>query len=277
MSRVWFITGCSTGFGRMIAEKVLAAGNRAVVTARNSATLAELARQYPETCLPLDLDVTVPTQITLAVETAINHFGQIDVLVNNAGYGLIGALEECSDEQIRRNVDTNLIGPINLIRAVLPGMRARRTGHIMNLTAVAGVANHEGFSIYGGAKFGIEGASEALKIEVAPLGIKVTLVEPGPFRTDFINRSLDRGAFPIADYDNTSGKFRKLLESLNGKQPGDPAKAADVMLRLVDEEKPPFRLPLGAFAFRRIRQKLKEQVAELDQWEPLGKNTDFTS
>lgn len=276
MSRVWFITGCSTGFGRCLAEQALAAGNRVVVTARQTASLESLAEQFPETCLPLALDVTEPTQITGSVRAALENFGRIDVLVNNAGYGLIGALEECDADQIRRSIETNLIGPLNLIRAVLPGMRANHSGHLINLTAVAGVANHEGFSVYGGAKFGLEGASEALRIELAPLGIKVILIEPGPFRTDFISRSLERGRHPIPDYDGTSGKFLRLLESLNGKQPGDPAKAADVMLQLVEEAKPPFRLPLGAFAHRRIRQKLNDQIAELDAWETLGKNTDFS-
>lgn len=276
MSRVWFVTGCSSGFGRALATKILAAGNKLVATSRDSSTLHSLAEQFPGECITLDLDVTKPDQIAQAIARAEETFGGIDVLVNNAGYGLIGALEECSTDQMAKNLATNLVGPLNLIKAVLPLMRARRSGHIINLTAVAGVANHEGFAVYGAAKFGLEGASEALRIELAPLGIKVTLIEPGPFRTEFINRSLEKGAEAIADYDATSGKFRKLLESLNGKQPGDPDKAADAIIRVVDESTPPFRLPLGAFAFRRIRQKLNEQIAELDAWESLGKNTDFS-
>ena len=276
MSRVWFVTGCSSGFGRSLATKILSAGNKLVATSRDASALHSLSEDYPGECIAINLDVTNPEQIANAVAVAEQSFGKIDVMVNNAGYGLIGALEECSAEQMTKNLATNLVGPLNLIKAVLPGMRSRRSGHIINLTAVAGVANHEGFAVYGAAKFGLEGASEALRIELAPLGIKITLVEPGPFRTDFINRSLERGSEAIADYDATSGKFRKLLESLNGKQPGDPDKAADAIIRLVDEATPPFRIPLGAFAYRRIRQKLNEQIAELDAWESLGKNTDFT-
>ena len=272
---VWFVTGCSSGFGRALALRVLESGHQLVATSRDPAELGYLDGHEPSQHLRLALDVTDPARIVTAVKAAVDRFGRIDVLMNNAGYGLIGALEECSAEQTAKVLDTNLVGPLNLIKAVLPGMRQHRSGHIINLTAVAGVANHEGFAVYGAAKFGLEGASEALRIELAPLGIKITLVEPGPFRTDFIGRSLERGADSIADYDATSGKFRKLLESLNGKQPGDPARAAELIVRLAGEAKPPFRLPLGAFAFRRIRQKLNEQVAELDAWEPHGKDTDF--
>lgn len=276
MAKTWLVTGCSSGFGKSLAIKILAAGDNLIATSRNSLSLGFFLNAPSDRLLLLDLDVTNLDQIKSAVARSEAQFGRIDVLVNNAGYGLIGALEECGADQLAKNLATNLIGPLHLIQAVLPGMRSRRSGHIINLTAVAGVANHEGFAVYGAAKFGIEGASEALRIELAPLSIHVTLVEPGPFRTNFIQGSMDIAENSIADYDATSGKFRKLLESLNGKQPGDPDKAADVILRIANESKPPFRLPLGAFAYRRIRQKLNEQLAELDAWEPIGKNTDFS-
>ena len=190
--KVWFITGSSTGFGRILAEAVLKHGDRVIATARKPEQLDELISMYPETSKAVRLDVTKPKEIKAAVDEAIKTFGEIDVLVNNAGYGLIGALEEVSDDQIRRNFDTIFSGAVRLMRAVLPIMRKQKSGHILNMSAIAGFANEIGFSIYGGAKFALEGVSEALQGEVSPLGIKVTIVEPGPFRTDFIGRSLDR-------------------------------------------------------------------------------------
>lgn len=195
--KVWLITGSSSGFGRALAEAVLKHGVseapakqvRLVATARKPEQLNDLVNQYPETVKAVRLDITNKTAVKAAVDATLEAFGRIDVLVNNAGYGLIGALEEVSDEQIWRNFDTNLFGAINMIRAVLPIMRQQKSGHIVNMSAIAGFSNEVGFSIYGGAKFALEGVSEALHGELAPLGIKVTIVEPGPFRTDFIGRS----------------------------------------------------------------------------------------
>lgn len=244
-------------------------------TARKPEQLEDVTSQYPETALALRLDVTDKEEIKTAIENAIAKFGQIDVLVNNAGYGLIGALEEVSDAQIQRNFDTNLFGAIDVIRAVLPVMRKQQSGHIINMSAIAGFTNELGFSIYGGAKFALEGVSEALQGEVAPLGIKVTIVEPGPFRTDFIGRSLDRAEEQIDAYQGTVGKFLNFLNNIEGKQPGDPQKAAEAIIQVVNSPNPPLRLVLGKYAYTKFRKKLESVTAELDAWEAVAANTDF--
>lgn len=274
-SKVWFITGSSTGFGRILAETLLKQGDRVIATARKPAQLEDLIAQYPQTAIALRLDVTDKAEIRTAIEKAIASFGRIDVLVNNAGYGLIGALEEVSDEQIQRNFDTNLFGAINVIRAVLPMMREQQSGHIINMSAIAGFTNELGFSIYGGAKFALEGVSEALHGEVAPLGIKVTIVEPGPFRTDFIGRSLDRAEEQMGDYQGTVGKFMNFLNNIEGKQPGDPQKAAEAIVQVINSNNPPLRLVLGKYAYTKFRKKLESLIAELDTWEAVAANTDF--
>ncbi|MDJ0634269.1 MAG: oxidoreductase [Xenococcaceae cyanobacterium MO_188.B29] len=273
--KVWFITGSSTGFGRTLAETVLKNGDRIIATARKPEQLQDLIAQYPETALALRLDVTEKAEIKTTIEQAVAKFGQIDVLVNNAGYGLIGALEEVSDEQIKRNFDTNLFGAIDVIRAMLPVMRSQQRGHIINMSAIAGFTNELGFSIYGGAKFALEGVSEALQGEVAPLGIKVTIVEPGPFRTDFIGRSLDRVEEQMDAYQDTVGKFLNFLNNIEGKQPGDPQKAAEAIIQVVNSPNPPLRLVLGKYAYTKFRQKIESLTTELDAWEAVAANTDF--
>ncbi|MEM1308763.1 MAG: oxidoreductase [Cyanobacteria bacterium P01_H01_bin.153] len=273
--RTWLITGSSSGFGRALAEAVLAHGDRLIATARRPETLATLVNQYPDTSRAIALDVTNPQQVKAAMQEAQAAFGQIDVVVNNAGYGLIGALEEVSDDQIRRNFETNLFGAIHVMRAVLPIMRAQGSGHIVNMSAIAGFTNELGFSIYGGAKFALEGVSEALRGEVAPFGINVTLVEPGPFRTEFIGRSLDRVEAPMAIYEPTVGKFLNFLNQIEGQQPGDPAKAANAIIRMVEAENPPLRLVLGKYAYSKFRQKITDLTQELDAWESVGLATDF--
>ncbi|MDJ0616400.1 MAG: SDR family oxidoreductase [Calothrix sp. MO_192.B10] len=274
-SKVWFITGSSTGFGRILAETLLKQGDRVIATARKPEQLEDLIAQYPETAIGLRLDVTDKAEIRTVIEKAIAAFGQIDVLVNNAGYGLIGALEEVSDEQIQRNFDTNLFGAINVIRAVLPMMREQQSGHIINMSAIAGFTNELGFSIYGGAKFALEGVSEALHGEVAPLGIKVTIVEPGPFRTDFIGRSLDRAQEQMEAYQGTVGKFVNFLNNIEGKQPGDPQKAAEAIIQVVNSDNPPLRIVLGKYAYTKFGKKIESLTAELDAWEAVAANTDF--
>lgn len=274
-SKVWLITGSSTGFGRTLAETVLQQGDRVIATARKPEQLEDLISQYSETAIALKLDVTDKQKIKNTVDNAVAKFGQIDVLVNNAGYGLIGALEEVSDEQIQRNFNTNLFGAIDVIRAVLPVMREQQSGHIINMSAIAGFTNELGFSIYGGAKFALEGVSEALQGEVAPLGIKVTIVEPGPFRTDFIGRSLDRVESPMDAYQDTVGNFLNFLNNIEGKQPGDPQKAAEAIIKVVNSDNPPLRLVLGKYAYTKFRKKLESLTAELDAWEPVAMNTDF--
>lgn len=271
--RTWLITGSSSGFGRVLAEAVLAHGDRLIATARRPEMLEALVNQYPETSRAIALDVTNLQEVQAAIQQAQAAFGQIDVVVNNAGYGLIGALEEVSEDQIRRNFETNLFGAINVIRAVLPIMRAQGSGHIVNMSAIAGFTNELGFSIYGGAKFALEGVSEALRGEVEPFGIKVTLVEPGPFRTEFIGRSLDRVETPMAEYEPTVGNFLNFLNQIEGQQPGDPVKAANAIIHVVEAENPPLRLVLGKYAYGKFRQKIADLTQELNTWESVA--TDF--
>ena len=275
MSKVWIITGTSSGLGRELAIAALARGDRVVATARRPEQLADIVAGAPERARAVKLDVTSADDIGRAVGEATLAFGRVDVLVNNAGYGLVGALEELGDEQIRQNFESCLFGPIYLMRAVLPIMRNQRAGHIINISAAAAIANYPGFAVYGAAKCGLEGASEAVALEAAPLGIKVTIVQPGPFRTDFVSRSLARGEHPIADYDASSGKFIALLNKLNGSQPGDPSKAASAIVALAESEKPPLRLVLGKYAYNKSRKRLRDASAELDAWEAVGLPTDF--
>jgi NAD(P)-dependent dehydrogenase (short-subunit alcohol dehydrogenase family) len=274
-SRVWFVTGCSSGFGRALAERIVAEGDLLIATARQAETLSTLADLAPDSVRVLALDVTDPVAVRRVVNEAHAAWGRLDVIVNNAGYGLLGALEECGDDQIARNFATNLLGPIHVMRAALPLLRARRSGHIVNLSAAAAIANYAGFGIYGGAKCGLEGVSEAVRAEAAPLGIKVTLVQPGPFRTDFIARSLERAANPIADYNATSGKFAQFLERVSGRQPGDPERAAAAIVKMVRDGRAPQRLVLGRYAADKVRKTLKAREAELNEWESVALATDF--
>jgi NAD(P)-dependent dehydrogenase (short-subunit alcohol dehydrogenase family) len=258
-----------------MALAALEAGDRVVATARNADDLAGLASTHPETCHAMEIDTTVLSELPTKVQEAQAVFGRIDVLVNNAGRGLIGALEECSDADIDGNVAVNLMGPLHLMRAVLPIMRGQGSGHIVNMSAAAAISNYPGFSIYGAAKAALEFASEAVKAEAGPLGVKVTLVEPGPFRTDFIGRSMAKGSQPVDAYAGTSGRFAKLLEGMNGKQVGDPAKAAAVIVNMVSEGKAPLRLPLGKYAVKKIKDRAAASVRETEAWEAVVSATDF--
>ncbi len=274
-SRAWLITGCSSGIGRALAGRVLGLGHRLIATARQPARIEDFAARYPETCRALALDVTDAAQVKAVVARAAEEFGRLDVVVNNAGCGLVGAFEELDAEQIARNFDTNFFGAMNVIRAALPILRAQRSGHIVNISAAAVISNYAGFSIYGAAKWALEGVSESLAAELKPLGIKVTIVQPGPFRTGFIARSLERAANRIADYDRTSGKFQRLLESMDGKQPGDPTKAAEAIITAVESATPPLRLVLGKYAVEKTRRKLAAAERELAAWEPASLAADF--
>jgi NAD(P)-dependent dehydrogenase (short-subunit alcohol dehydrogenase family) len=274
--RTWLITGCSSGFGRALAQAALEAGDRVLLTARDPAALEPLVAQYPERAAGERLDVTQPAQIAQVVAMAEQRFGAIDVLVNNAGYGVVGALEEIEPAEYRPMFEANFYGAMEMIRSVLPGMRRRRRGHIVNISSIAGLTCRAGYSFYGASKFALEGASEALAEEVAPLGIKVTLVEPGPFRTDFAGRSLQRAATRIDEYADTSGANIDAIAQRNGSQLGDPARAAQAILAAVNAERPPLRLPLSTYAYDRARTKLASLAAELDAWEAVGgKATEF--
>ena len=265
----WLITGCSSGFGRAIAEAALAAGQRVIATARDVRSIADLERSG--SCEVMALDITD----TANIREVIAAVGALDVLVNNAGYGLIGAVEECSDEQIRRSVETNFFGPLNVIRAALPMLRAQKSGHIVNISAAAAISNYPGFGIYGGDKAALEMMSESLRLELAPLGIQVTLVQPGPFRTDFIARGLEKAAGEIADYAGSARKFATFLETVNGKQPGDPVRAAEAIVKMVLNGEAPLRLPLGKYVVKKMRDKAAALTREVEKWGEVAANTDF--
>jgi NAD(P)-dependent dehydrogenase (short-subunit alcohol dehydrogenase family) len=274
-TRVWFITGSSTGFGRSLTEAVLKHGDRVVATARKPEQLGDLVDQYPETAKAIRLDVTNPNEVRDAINSALDTFGRIDVVVNNAGYGALGAIEEVSDDAIRHQFETNVFGALDVMRAVLPVMRKQRSGHILNISSVGGFVAFGGTGIYCGTKFALEGLSEALAKEVESLGIKVTIVEPGAFRTDFNGRSLAVPDQQIDDYASTSGEFLNWIRDMDGKQPGDPNKAASAMIQAVESDNPPLRLPLGADAVSTISEKLESVKAELDAWKHVASDTAF--
>jgi NAD(P)-dependent dehydrogenase (short-subunit alcohol dehydrogenase family) len=273
--KVWLITGSSTGFGRILAEQLLEKGEIVVATARKPEQLQDLVARYSDRALAVQLDVTNPSQVRESVNKAIATFGRIDVLVNNAGYGTMGAIEEVSDEIVRQQYETNVFGAIDVMRAVLPQMRQQRSGYILNLSSVGGMVSFPGAGIYCSTKFALEGISEALAKEVAPLGIKVIIVEPGAFRTDFNGRSLVMADTQIADYEEVIGGFRQWLKDMDGKQPGDPAKAALAMIQAVESENPPLRLALGVDAISAIEAKLDTVKTELNAWREVGTNTTY--
>ncbi|HEV7654112.1 MAG TPA: oxidoreductase [Mycobacteriales bacterium] len=271
----WFITGCSTGFGRALADAVLARGDNAVVTARDVAAVAEFGSSHPDTALPLALDVTVPDQVADAVRRAGRRFGGVDVLVNNAGYGYRAAVEEGDEDDVQRLFATNLFGPITLTKAVLPGMRARRRGTIVNISSIGARISPAGSGYYAATKAALEALSASLRQEVAPLGIAVMVVEPGQFRTDFAGRSLVGSSITIDDYDGTAGPRRKQNDRVHGTQPGDPVRGAEAILTAVDADDPPFMLVLGPDALAGFRGALDRLRTDVDTWEPLTLSTEY--
>jgi NAD(P)-dependent dehydrogenase (short-subunit alcohol dehydrogenase family) len=273
--RVWFITGASTGFGRILAEQVLDKGDKVVATARKPEQIADLTHDHPDTALILALDVTQDTAIEAAVDSTIKHFGRIDVLVNNAGYGLAGAIEEATEDEYMPVFETNVFGLISLTKAVLPHLRKQRSGHIVNLSSIGGLIGSPGWGYYNASKFAVEGFSEALAAELAPLGIHVTIVEPGPFRTDFLGRSGVEAQQRMADYDQTAGRTRQYFHDQAGKQAGDPAKAAAAMITAVEAENPPKHMVLGKIAYTRMTQRLDQWKQELDAWRDVSLGADF--
>jgi NADP-dependent 3-hydroxy acid dehydrogenase YdfG len=274
-SPVWFITGCSTGFGRELAKLALKQELRLVATARDAAKLSELVKGHEANALALSLDVTDKQSVHAAVAQAKARFGQIDVLVNNAGYGYLAAIEEGEDAAVRQMFETNLFGLIEMTKAVLPSMRERRQGHIVNLSSIGGLVSFAATGYYHATKFAVEGLSGSLAIELAPLGIKVLLVEPGPFRTDFAGRSIVVSNIQIADYAETAGARRKQTSDRNGKQPGDPVRAAQAIIDAVAARKPPARLLLGAPALDLARKDLKSKESLFDAWEATTLGADY--
>lgn len=274
MSKVWLITGASRGFGALIAKDALARGDSVVATARHPQALSDAIGDHPN-LLALRLDVTQEAAAVLAARAAVDRFGRIDVLVNNAGYGLLGAVEEASDAEVRALYDTNVFGLLNVTRAVLPQMRRQGSGHVMNISSVGGYTAHAGWGVYGSSKFAVEGISEALAEEVRPLGIHVTVVEPGYFRTEFLeHNSLVSTGARLADYAGTVGAMRDFAASVSLRQPGDPRKLSLALLQLADSAQPPVRLMLGSDTVRMVREKHRFVEQELDQWLGLALSTD---
>jgi NAD(P)-dependent dehydrogenase (short-subunit alcohol dehydrogenase family) len=273
--KVWFITGASRGFGALIARDALQRGDRVVATARNPQAVLEQLGDHPN-LLAVKLDVTSEAEAAQAVEAAIARFSRIDVLVNNAGYGLLGAVEESSDSEVKAVFNTNVFGLLTVTRAVLPQMRKQRSGHVINISSIGGYSAYQGWGVYGATKFAVEGLTEALAAELAPLGVHATVVEPGFFRTDFLNdNSLVSTKQQIADYAETVGVTRDFAAGANHAQPGDPQKLAAAMLKLVDSANPPVRLPLGSDTVARINAKNRHVEHELEAWHAVAVSTDI--
>jgi NAD(P)-dependent dehydrogenase (short-subunit alcohol dehydrogenase family) len=269
MQKVWLITGCSTGFGRSLAKAVLTKGDFVAVGARNINDISDIVNQFPDQALPLKLDVSLPEQIKQAAELTIARFKKIDVLVNNAGIGYFGAVEESEDAEIRRMFDINVFGLGDMIKAVLPHMRKQRSGHILNIASIGGLRSFPAVGYYNATKYAVDGLSEALQKEVSPLGIKVTIIAPSGFRTDWAGRSANSTKIHIEDYSETAGKNISDIRKASGNQPGDPDRAAAAMIQVVESENPPLRLLLGAGALKGARIKLEELKNDFDNWASL--------
>ncbi|MEY2903229.1 MAG: hypothetical protein RLY89_2335 [Bacteroidota bacterium] len=275
MKKVWFISGCSTGFGRALSLELLAQGYQVVVTARKVADIEDILAIDTTNTLGLALDVTVPEQVTAAVEAAIAHFGRIDVLVNNAGIGYFGAVEESEEAEVRRMFEINVFGLARLTQEVLPFMRKQRSGHILNVASIGGLRSFPGVGFYNATKYAVDGLSEALYKEVSPLGIKVTVICPSGFRTDWAGRSAKNTAISIADYATTAQKNMGDIRAISGNQAGDPVKAAKAMIMVTETENPPLRLLLGAAALKGARLKLEELRNDFETWADVSEGADF--
>jgi NAD(P)-dependent dehydrogenase (short-subunit alcohol dehydrogenase family) len=276
MSQIWLITGSSRGLGRAFTEAALAAGHSVVAGARNPDQLADLRSKFGEKIHPVSLDVTNEARAKAAVDAAVAHFGGLDVLVNNAGYGNVSSVEDTPLDDFRAQIETNLFGVIIMTKAVLPYFRERRAGYIIQVTSIAGRLGPLGRAPYAAAKFGVEGFSESLAKEIGPLGIKVTIVEPGGFRTDFAGSSteLREGR---SEYESTVGATIRFQRDYNGKQPGDPAKAAAVLLHLASQQDPPLRLLLGSDSYNAAEKSALDKLESDRKWKDLTVSTDYSS
>ena len=271
----WFITGASSGFGRLLAEYLLSLDAKVVATARNVDRLEDLVKRHPGNVIALELDVTNQHSIEKAVADALASVGHIDVLVNNAGYGVAGAVEEVTENEYMPMFETNLFGLINLTKALLPQFRERRSGTIVNFSSIGGLIGAPGWGYYNATKFAVEGLSEALSAEMAPLGVHVMVVEPGPFRTEFLGRSGVEASERISDCEPTAGKTREYFQTQSGKQPGDPQRAVEAVVAAVSDPNPPLHLLLGKIALSRFRKRLDDWKAELDRWQATTEGADF--
>ncbi|MEX8548298.1 MAG: oxidoreductase [Mucilaginibacter sp.] len=274
-SQVWFITGCSTGFGRELARLVLARGWNVVITARKTDQIKDIAEGHENATLVLPLDVNDKAQVLAAVAQAEETFGKIDVLVNNAGYGYFSSVEEGEEEKIRAQFETNVFGLISMTQAVLPGMRKNRKGHIVNFSSIGGLRAFMATGFYHATKFAVEGLSESLAQEVEPLGIKVLIVEPGPFRTDWAGRSTSRTPVEIEDYESTVGKRMEASQNGSGKQQGDPVRGCEAIIKAVEAENTPLRLLLGEPAYRMAMEKIDLLKANFEAWKDVTLGADF--
>ena len=274
MNKVWLITGCSTGFGRELAKLVLQSGDRVGVGARNPNDVKDIIAAYPDTAIALKLDVTRGEEITASVAQTKNKFGRIDVLVNNAGIGYFGAIEESEEAEIRRMFEINFFGLANITKAVLPIMRAQRSGHIVNIASIGGLVGFPAVGFYNATKFAVDGYSESLSKETAHLGIKVTVIAPSGFRTDWAGRSAHNSPVVIDDYLPSAGANKNTIRGYSGKQPGDPVRAAEAIIKVVETEHPPLRLLLGVAALKGARNKLDQLKKDFDVWEETTVNAD---
>jgi NAD(P)-dependent dehydrogenase (short-subunit alcohol dehydrogenase family) len=275
MSKVWFITGCSTGFGRELAKEVLGLGYKAAVTSRNVDDVKDIVAQFPDTAIAIKLDVTKPDEIKAAVQQTLSAFNQIDVLVNNAGIGYFGAIEESEEDQVRRMFEINFFGLANVTKEVLPIMRKQRSGHIINISSIGGFVAFPAVGFYNATKFAVTGYSEALAKETAHLGIKVTVVAPSGFRTDWAGRSANNSQIVIDDYAPTAHANQNNIRGYSGNQPGDPVRAAKAIVKAVESANPPLRLLLGVAALKGARNKLTELQHDFDTWEETTIGADF--
>ncbi len=273
---VWFISGCSTGFGRELAQQTIARGFKTVVTARDPAKVQDLVSGH-DNALAVALDVTDQGSIDQAVKAALEAFGTVDVLVNNAGYGYQSSVEEGDESEIRAQFDANVFGLFALTRAVLPAMRKQRRGHVINITSVAGLIGFASSGYYSASKHAVEGWSDSLALETAPLGIHVTCVEPGPFRTDWAGRSLHQTPSKLPEYADTAAARMKATSEYSGTQAGDPARAATAMIAITEHDNPPRHLVMGAWGYDAVTNKLKERLAQIEAWKQTSVDTDFPS
>lgn len=271
----WLITGCSTGIGREIATAALAAGHRVAASARSESAVADFLAGHPGRALALPLDVTDREQIDDAVQTTVAAFGGIDVLVNNAGHGYLSALEEADEGEVRRLFDTNFFGPVDMIRAVLPGMRERGDGHVINISSMTGLVANPPNVFYSCSKFAMEALTECLAKEVAPFGIRVTAIEPGAVRTDWAGRSMRETGSPMACYEQTVGRRREHIKAGAERMRGDPVKVAEAVVRVAGIPEPPLHLLLGDDVIDAFRRKLAELAESIDEWEPVTRDVNM--
>jgi NAD(P)-dependent dehydrogenase (short-subunit alcohol dehydrogenase family) len=275
MEKVWLITGCSTGFGRELAKEVLAKGYKVAVASRKTSDIDDIVAAYPNSSIAIQLDVTNESEIKSSVAQTMAHFGQIDVLVNNAGIGYFGSIEESEDAEVRKMFEINVFGLAKMTQEVLPHMRKQRSGHILNIASIAGLRSFPGVGFYNATKYAVDGFSEALAKEVGPLGIKVTIIAPSGFRTDWAGRSANESPANISDYTETAYKNKDNIRGISGNQAGDPIRGVKAMIQVVESENPPMRLLLGVAALKGAREKLEELKHDFDTWAAVTEGADF--